>query len=40
MDEFRQSDEQTAEIEVYEAEQEMKNMKFKSDSDQSDGSLI
>ena len=28
MDEFRQSDEQTAEIEAYEAELQMKNMKF------------
>lgn len=29
MDEFHQSDEQTAEIEAYEAEQEMKNRKFR-----------
>ena len=29
MDEFRQSDEQTAEIEAYEAELQMKNMKFR-----------
>ena len=29
MDEFRQSDEQTAEIEAYEAELKMKNRKFR-----------
>ena len=29
MDEFRQSDEQTAEIDAYEAELQMKNMKFR-----------
>ena len=29
MDEFRQSDEQTADIEVYEAELQMKNRKFR-----------
>lgn len=45
MDEFRQSDEQTAEIKAYEAEQEMKNRKFRArciqwDRTDNDGSMV